>query len=312
MNTAVVAIGGNSLIKDPEQVSFPDQSGTAAETCVHLAGLIEIGYELVLTHGNGPQVGFMLLRSHLSRKELPEIPLDACNALTQGELGYLLQQNLKNELVGRNIPKDVICVVTQVVVDKNDPAFQKPTKPVGPFYTKAEAFSLLRELGWTVEEDAGRGFRRVVPSPRPLEILEYPEIKHLVGLGAVVIAVGGGGIPVVRENGRVRGIAAVIDKDRASSLLATRIGARLLVISTQVDHVYLDFDQPRPRPLSSLTTNQAKEYLRAGQFPPGSMGPKIEAAIDFLERGGERVVITSPANIVRAVRGDAGTTIVND
>jgi carbamate kinase len=312
MKTAVVAIGGNSLIKDPEQISFSNQSLTVAESCPHLARLIELGYELVVTHGNGPQVGFMLLRSHLSRKELPEIPLDACNAITQGELGYLLEQNLKNELEKRDIKKAVVCIITQVLVDKNDPAFENPTKPVGPFYTKAEAFGLQREQGWTVREDAGRGFRRVVPSPKPLEILEYPEIKKSVANGTVVISVGGGGIPVIRENGRVRGIAAVIDKDRASSLLAARIGAQLLLISTQVDKVYLNFDQPEPQPLDALTISQAKEYLKAGQFPAGSMGPKIEAAVDFLENGGETVIITNPPNIERAVQGAAGTRIVND
>ncbi len=311
MKTAVVAIGGNSLIKDSEKVSFTDQFTTAADSCRHLAGLIDLGYELVVTHGNGPQVGFMLLRSHLSRKELPEIPLDACNAITQGELGYLLQQNLKNVLAGRKIKKEVVSVITQVVVDKNDPAFKDPTKPVGPFYTKAEAFALHREQGWTVREDAGRGFRRVVPSPQPLEILEYQQIKNLISSGSIVISVGGGGIPVIRENGTIRGIAAVIDKDRASSLLASQIGAELLLISTQVDRVYLNFDQPQPRPLDKLTIPEAKELLNAGQFPAGSMGPKIEAAIDFLEKGGEIVIITNPANLERAVQGEAGTRIVN-
>ena len=306
----VCAIGGNSLIRDARRSSFRDQYETARATAKHLVDLVEAGHRLVITHGNGPQVGFLLIRSHLSRNRLPEIPLDACNALTQAEIGYMLQMALSNEFHTRRMRRDVVTLVTQVLVDRNDPAFSKPTKPVGPFYTRREAAELQRELDWVLREDAGRGFRRFVASPDPEEIVEYREIKLLVDAGAVVIAAGGGGIPVIRRKGCLEGVPAVIDKDLASSLLANRLGADLLVISTAVEKVYLNYNQPDQKGLDRLTVKQAERLARAGQFPEGSMGPKIDAALRFLKNGGREVIITDPVNMVRAVAGKAGTRIV--
>jgi carbamate kinase len=306
---AVCAIGGNSLVREAGRASFADQYATARETARSLADLAEAGLRLIVTHGNGPQVGFLLIRSHLSRNRLPEIPLDACNALTQGEIGYMLQMALQNEFRARGRDRQVATVVTQVLVGRDDPAFQNPVKPVGPFYTKREAMPLERELGWKLREDAGRGFRRLVASPEPIEIIERREIAELVSSGTIVIAAGGGGIPVVQENGQLVGVAAVIDKDFASSLLATETRADLLIISTAVEQVCLDYNQPEQRPLARLSAAEAEQYLQAGQFPAGSMGPKIEAALRFLRNGGREVIITDPAHIVPAVAGKAGTRI---
>jgi len=281
--------------------------------------MVASGLRLIVTHGNGPQVGFMLIRSHLSRQRLPEIPLDACNALTQAEIGYMLQQALKNEFRNRNLGRDVVTLVTQVLVDCNDPAFANPSKPVGPFYTKREAMALMKELGWVLREDAGRGFRRYVPSPEPLEIIECAEIERLAKTGVVVIAVGGGGIPVVEVGGQgsgvrgqkpeLRGVAAVVDKDLASSLLASKVGAESLIVSTAVEQVFINYHQPNQTALSRITRAEAEIYLQNDQFPPGSMGPKIDAAVRFLKNGGQRVIITDPAHLVAALSGKAGTTI---
>jgi carbamate kinase len=218
-SVTVIAIGGNSLIRSKDRSSFADQLVTTADTCRHIADIVEAGHEVVVTHGNGPQVGFILIRSHLARNRLPEVPLDACNAQTQAEIGYMIQQSLDNEFKQRDIRKPVVTLVTQVVVDAVDPAFQHPSKPVGPFYTKGEAAELEKELGWVLREDAGRGFRRLVPSPRPVDVVERPEVESLLRAGAVVVACGGGGIPVIRQDGMLKGVAAVIDKDLASSLL---------------------------------------------------------------------------------------------
>ena len=306
----VLAIGGNSLIRSEDRSSFADQLATTADTCRHIADIVAAGHDIVVTHGNGPQVGFILIRSHLSRNRLPEIPLDACNAQTQAEIGYMIQQSLDNEFKQRGAAKPVVTVVTQVVVDAADPAFQHPSKPVGPFYTKGEAARLERELGWVLREDAGRGFRRLVPSPRPVEVVEKPEVESLLRSGAVVIACGGGGIPVVRDDGTLKGVAAVIDKDLASSLLAGGIGAERLVISTAVEQVYLNYGQANQTALGRVSAKEMKDHLAASQFPDGSMGPKIEAALDFLQRGGEEVVITDPDHLADALAGRAGTHIV--
>jgi len=306
----VIAIGGNSLIRSKDRSSFADQLATTADTCRHIADIVEVGHEVVVTHGNGPQVGFILIRSHLARNRLPEIPLDACNAQTQAEIGYMIQQSLDNEFKRRGIAKPVVTVVTQVVVDAADPAFQNPSKPVGPFYTKGEAAKLEKELGWVLREDAGRGFRRLVPSPQPVDVVERPEVDSLLRSGVVVIACGGGGIPVVRENGVLRGVAAVIDKDLASSLLAGEIGAERLVISTAVDQVYLNYGQANQTALGRVSSREMKNYLSARQFPAGSMGPKIEAALDFLRPGGREVVITDPDHLAEALKGAAGTHIL--
>ncbi|MBM3314299.1 carbamate kinase [candidate division WOR-3 bacterium] len=308
-STTVIAVGGNSLIRSKERSSFADQLATAAEGCRPVADLVLAGERVVVTHGNGPQVGFLLIRSHLARNRLPEMPLDACNAQTQAEVGYMLQQALDNELGRRGVRKTVVTVVTQVLVDGRDPAFASPSKPVGPFYTKGEAARLQKELGWVMREDAGRGFRRMVPSPRPLAVVEVEAIRRLLDGGAVVIACGGGGIPVVQENGSLRGVAAVIDKDLASALLANELGAERLVISTAVEQVYVDFGHPGQEAIGSVKAAKMREYLSAGQFPEGSMGPKVEAALRFLDRGGREVVITDPEHIAAALRGEAGTRI---
>ncbi|MCL6466624.1 MAG: carbamate kinase [candidate division WOR-3 bacterium] len=310
MSITVVAIGGNSLIRDKERSSFADQLATLKSSCQPIAEMVRRGERVLITHGNGPQVGFVLLRSHLARMRVPEIPLDAANAQTQAEIGYMIQQVLDNEFRQMGIERRVVTVVTQVVVDNQDPAFSFPAKPVGPFYTREEAVRLQRELGWVLKEDAGRGFRRFVPSPMPRAIVEIEEIKRLVEAGAVVVACGGGGIPVVEENGSLHGVAAVIDKDLASALLGNLVGAERLVISTAVAQVYLHYGMPDAQPLTKVTAAEMAGYLAAGHFPEGSMGPKVSAGLNFLKNGGKEVFITDPEHILAAVEGKAGTTIV--
>ncbi|MGH2452205.1 MAG: carbamate kinase [bacterium] len=307
---AVVAIGGNSLIKSPQHQSVPDQWEAITETCVHIAAMVAGGWDVVITHGNGPQVGFILLRSELASHVLHTVPLDLCGADTQGAIGYMAQVALDAAMARLNVRRRTAAVVTRVVVDREDPAFQKPTKPIGPFYTQEQADRYRGERGWSVVEDAGRGWRRVVPSPRPLEILETDAITTLLAAGFVVVGVGGGGVPVVREDGALRGVEAVIDKDHASSLLARTIRADLLLISTAVERVALNYRKPDERALERVTLAEARRYLAEGQFPPGSMGPKIEAAIDYLQAGGKEVLITSPEKIERALAGETGTRIV--
>src|SRR2546427_10703210 len=307
---AVVAIGGNSIIKDEAHPTVAGEIEALGETCGHIAGMLAAGWDVVLTHGNGPQVGFSLLRSELAAHVVPPLPLDVLGAQTQGSIGYLLQQVLGNELRHRNIRKRVVTVVTQTVVDPHDAAFHRPTKPIGSFYRKEEAQRLQAERGWQMVEDAGRGCRRVVPSPWPAEIVERLVVKGLVHQAIVVIACGGGGIPVVREaDGRLAGVEAVIDKDLASALLAQSIGADLLLICTQVERVSLNYGKSDQRDLDALTVDEAKRYLSEGHFPAGSMGPKIRAAIQFLEAGGAETLITSPAHLERALAGQTGTRI---
>lgn len=307
---AVVAIGGNSLIKDKDHQTVPDQYAAAAETCHHIAGMIQQGWDVVITHGNGPQVGFILRRSELSRHELHEVPLDSCGADTQGAIGYMLQKALYNEFRRRGMEKCAATVVTQVLVDRNDPAFRNPTKPIGSFMTKEEALRRKEEEGWDVVEDAGRGWRRVVASPLPKRVIEAEAVMKLLEAGIVVITVGGGGIPVIEdEHGNLRGCAAVIDKDYASSLLARSIGADLFLISTAVEKVALNFGKPNQKWLDHMTLEEAKKYLAEGHFAPGSMGPKIQAIIWFLEAGGKKAIITNPENIERALLGETGTHI---
>lgn len=311
-NIAVIAIGGNSLIKDKKHQSVEDQYQAAHETSRHIAGLIEQGWNMVISHGNGPQVGFILRRSELSRHELHEVPLDACGADTQGAIGYSLQQNLYNEFRRRGVNKHAVTVVTQVEVSADDPSFQHPTKPIGSFMDEATARERRDTEGWDVVEDAGRGWRRVVASPKPVRIVEEAVIRQLIEANAVVIAVGGGGVPVVAdEAGCLRGVAAVIDKDYASALLASRIGADVFIISTEVEKVALNFGKPEQRWLDQLTLAEAKAYLAEGKhFAKGSMAPKIQACIDFLERGGRKAIITNPENIQKAVAGQTGTHII--
>jgi carbamate kinase len=264
----------------------------------------------VLTHGNGPQVGYGLLRSEAAARVAPRLPLDVIGAETQGSIGYLLQQALHAALARRGLTRPVATVVTQAVVDPADPSFQRPTKPVGPFYRAFEADALRQTHGWAMVEDAGRGWRRVVPSPAPLEIVEAPVVRALVDDGIIVIAAGGGGIPVARREARYEGVEAVIDKDAASAILAYHLRATLLVFTTAVDQVALDFGTPTERPIARMTVDEARRHLAAGQFPPGSMGPKIAGAIRFVEGGGEAAVITSVRAVGDALRGEAGTRIV--
>jgi len=312
---AVVAIGGNSLIKDEKHKTVEDQYQAAKETTFHIADMIEAGWDVAIGHGNGPQVGFILRRSEIAAKVegMHEVPLDVCGADSQGAIGYALQQNLQNELYRRGIKKNVATIVTQVLVDKNDPAFQNPTKPIGGFMDEAEAKRREKELGWAMREDAGRGWRRVVASPLPKEVVELDTVKTLLNAGIVVITVGGGGIPVIdKGEGEYVGTAAVIDKDYASSLLAREINADLFVISTAVEKVALNFGKPDQKWIDRMTLAEAKQYLAEGtHFAKGSMAPKIQAIIWFLEANPNgKALITNPENIGRALKGETGTWIV--
>lgn len=311
---AVVAIGGNSLIKDEKHKTIDDQYEAARETTFHIADMIEAGWDVAIGHGNGPQVGFILRRSEIAAKVegMHEVPLDVCGADSQGAIGYALQQTLQNELYRRGIKKPVATVVTQVLVDKNDPAFKSPSKPIGSFMDETEAKRRESEMGWSVVEDAGRGWRRVVASPLPKEVVELDAVKALIDAGAIVITVGGGGIPVIDAGDHeYQGVAAVIDKDFASSLLARLIKADLFLISTAVEKVAINFGKPEQQWLDKMTLAEAKRYLAEGtHFAKGSMAPKIEAIIWFLENGGKQALITNPENIGRALKGETGTWIV--
>lgn len=307
---AVVAVGGNSLIKDKKHQSVQDQYACICETVGHMADMIQDGWEVVVTHGNGPQVGFILLRSEIAHAELHDVPVDSAGADTQGAIGYQFQKAFRNEFKRRGLNKEAATVVTQVVVDAADPAFQNPTKPIGPFMDEAQAKAHAESDGWNVMEDAGRGWRRVVASPKPKRIVELSAIKTLVDAGQVVIAVGGGGVPVVEKNGDLEGVAAVIDKDYASGLLAAKMGADTFLISTAVEKVYINFGKPDQKGLDTVTLAEAKKYLAEGHFAKGSMAPKVEAAMAFLEAGGECAIITNPENMGKAVRGESGTRFV--
>ena len=312
--TAVVAIGGNSLIKDKEHQSVRDQYIAAGETCWHIASMISDGWNVAIGHGNGPQVGFILRRSELAAHELHEVPLDVCGADSQGAIGYALQQNLYNDFARLGLDKSAVTVVTQVEVPADDPGFQKPSKPIGSYMDAARARDREEKDGWAVMEDAGRGWRRVVASPEPIRIVEEAAVKDLVAAGFVVITVGGGGIPVVRDaDGNLVGVAAVIDKDLASSLLARVLGAELFMISTAVEKVALRFGTPEQEWIDRMTVSQAKRYLAEGtHFAAGSMAPKIDAALRYVEATGGTAVITDPQNVERALAGETGTKIVPD
>jgi len=308
---AVVAVGGNSLIKDEKHKTIPDQFEAAKESMKHIVDMIEQGWEVVVTHGNGPQVGFILRRSELSINELHEVPLDYCGADSQGSIGYMFEQALFNEFKNRKMDKRSAAVVTQTIVDRNDKAFQNPTKPIGSFMPEAMAKERQQKDGWTVVEDAGRGWRRVVASPIPQKIVEAPAIRALIDAGFVVVGVGGGGIPVIqKENGDLIGVEAVIDKDFGSSLLASLINADLFVISTAVEKVAINFNKPDQKWIDRMTVAEAKQYMADGHFAKGSMLPKIQAILRFLEAGGKQALITNPENIGRAMRGETGTWIV--
>jgi carbamate kinase len=310
MKTIVIAIGGNSLIKDAHHQSVAHQYAAVVETVRHITDMLERGYRIVITHGNGPQVGFILLRSEHSRGFLHEVPLDSIVADTQGALGYQIQQALENEFRRRKLSRSVSAIVTQTLVDRGDPAFARPSKPIGEFYTREQAEERIRADKWQMLEDAGRGWRRVVPSPAPVRIIESEVIRHLVTGGYVVIAAGGGGIPVVAdEKGILSGVAAVIDKDLASAVLAAQIGADALVISTSVEKVCLHFGERNQRAIDSMSVAEARRHIADGQFEPGSMLPKVEACIHFVERSGGTAVITCPAHLPTALDGGTGTRV---
>jgi carbamate kinase len=311
--TAVVAVGGNSLITDPAHQSIPDQYRAAAITAHHIADMVALGWNVVVTHGSGPQVGFILRRSEIAIAEVPPVPMDYAAADLQGAIGYMFQRALGNEFRRRGAPRRAATVITQVLVDPADPAFADPQKPIGSYMDQATAEVRARELGWIVKEDAGRGWRRVVPSPLPKGIVEIQEIDHLVKAGYVVIACGGGGIPVRRDAaGDLEGVEAVIDKDLASAMLARELDADLLLISTGVEKVAINFGRPDQRCLDRITRAEAEAWLAAGEFPEGSMAPKIRAIVGYLECEGRQGLVTDPQNIGRALRGETGTSIVAD
>ncbi len=307
---AVVAVGGNALIVDEKHRTVPDQYLAAAECMRHIAEMIQTGWKVVVTHGNGPQVGFILRRSEIARHELHEVPLDSCGADTQGAIGYMFQRALHNEFKQRGLNRQAVTVVTQVLVDQNDPAFQKPSKPIGSFMSEADAQVKIAKEGWTMVEDAGRGWRRVVASPKPQRIIERDAIQALLEQEFVVIAVGGGGIPVIEnEHGDLTGMEAVIDKDYGGALMANSLPAEVFVIATAVEKVAINFNKPNQQWLDRLTVAEAQQYLAEGHFAKGSMGPKIEAALQFIERGGQTAIITNPENLTRALAGETGTRI---
>jgi len=308
---AILAVGGNSLIIDEKHRTVEDQYHAVEETCRHIAGLVKKGYRVVVTHGNGPQVGFILRRSELAAHELHQVPLDSCGADTQGAIGYQVQKAMYNEMKDWPQRSVVATVVTQVLVDRNDPSFKKPSKPIGSFMDEKTAAEHRERDRWDIVEDAGRGFRRVVASPRPMEIVELEAIRRLLENDIVVVAVGGGGIPVVHdERGNLVGASAVIDKDLATSLLARELKADLLIISTAIEKVCLNYRKPDQKDIDRMTLAEAKRYLAEGHFAPGSMKPKIEAVIEFLESGGKQALVTDPQHLVPALEGKTGTWIV--
>jgi carbamate kinase len=312
MKSILIAVGGNSLIRAGEKGTVAEQMANARRTAAAIIGLIRGGYRIVITHGNGPQVGAQLLRSERTADQVPAQTLDVCGAASQGEIGYFLAQALRRELAAAGLVVPVVSLVTQTVVSASDPAMEHPSKPIGPFYSRADSDEKKRLLGWTIVEDAARGYRRVVPSPEPVEIVELEVIRGLVKAGVLVIACGGGGIPVVRANGGFQGVEAVIDKDRASALLASELGLDIFAISTDTDYVYLDYKKPAQRPLTQVSAGELESYYHAGHFPPGNMGPKVESALRFLQRGGKEVVITTYEHLCSAVSGVAGTRILPD
>lgn len=312
MKLAVVAFGGNAFSGDRNHETYQGQLAFAKHISEELVKLVESGYRIVITHGNGPQVGNLMLQQECTSCAASPMPIDVCGAMTQGQIGYLIVQALRNHLRKNNLHKPVAAIITQVVVDENDEAFSNPTKFVGPFFDKKTADSLVHKENWKIEKDSNRGYRRVVPSPKPVDIVEKKEITDMLERGFIVVACGGGGVPVVRgENGELRGTDGVIDKDLVSEKLATLIGAETLAIITQVDRISLFFGTQKQVDLEKITIDEAERYLGEGHFPPGSMGPKIEAAIEFLRKGGKRVVITSANSTVKALEGKKGTEIVS-
>lgn len=307
--TVLIAVGGNSLIRTGQRGTVAEQIENARRTAESIAEVAARGYEVVITHGNGPQVGSQLLRSEAGSSQTYQLPLDVCDAMTQGEIGFILQNTIQSALSKRGLDRPVVTLITQVVVDRSDPAFQNPTKPIGPFYSRTVAEQKRTELGWNIIEDAARGYRRVVPSPVPREIVELDVIRRCIEKDIIVITVGGGGIPVVKRDGTYVGVEAVIDKDRASSLLASTLKSQQFIISTDVENVCLNYKKADEKTLGSITYNDLKQFLSEGHFQEGSMRPKIEAALQFLEHGGQKVIITNPEHIPGALDGQTGTII---
>ncbi len=309
--TVVVAMGGHAFLQPGERGTYEEHTRNARQVGHHLMTFVERGYNIVITHGNGPQVGDLLTQTELARDQVPALPLEVLVAQTEGSLGYFMQMALLNELRARGLRRYVVTVVTQVVVDRLDPAFDRPTKPVGPSMSEAEARALSERLGWKVGEEAGRGWRRLVPSPKPLKVIQRGMVHEAARSGHIVIAGGGGGIPVTKSaNDDYVGVEAVIDKDLTASVLAIDVGADLLVILTAVDGVALHFGQPNELVLGAVTMAECERYIREGHFPAGSMGPKVEAVHQFLARGGRRGLITSPQKLGEALDGTAGTHFV--
>ena len=308
---ALVAFGGNAMLPEDQKGLQSEQMRNAARAAELLVHIVQKGYELIVVHGNGPQVGNLLIQMEEAADKIPPYSLDVCDAMTEGSMGFMLERALINELRRRSVDKEVASLVTQVVVDKDDPAFAKPTKPVGPFYSKFRGQELAREKKWSMVEDAGRGYRKVVPSPKPIDVVNNRIIRELVEAGRVVIAAGGGGIPVIlNSNGLFEGVEAVIDKDYAASLLAREVKADLFIILTAIERVFIDFGKPSQREAPVLTVDEARKHLADGQFPPGSMGPKIRAAIEYIEAGGREVLITKDSHLKAALINRSGTRIV--
>ena len=312
MSTVVIAIGGNSLIRSDETGTIQEQFKNTRATMKQLVDLVQAGYNIILTHGNGPQVGNLLLRVEATAPDIVRLPLGICDADTQGGIGYMLQQVFQNQLALRGIHKTVVSLVTQVEVNPNDPELKNPTKPIGPFYTQEDAERHMRDDGWSMKEDAGRGYQRLVPYPKPLKIIELEAISAINNAGMIPIAVGGGGIPVVRKGDILDGLDGVIDKDRASALLASTLGAEILAISTAVSHVQVGFGTENARKLEKISVSELRTYFEAGEFPAGSMGPKVEAALQFLDAGGKKVIITDPETLKDALEDRSGTRILPD
>jgi len=309
--TALIAFGGNALLPDNEHGREEDQLANAREAAELMVHVVKKGYELIIVHGNGPQVGNLLIQMASAADRIPPYSLDVADAMTEGSMAYMLEKSLVNELRRQSLDKEVASVISQVVVDRDDPAFQKPTKPVGPFYTEERARALMAEKRWTMVEDAGRGWRKVVPSPKPIDVVPKWIIRDLVQAGRIVIAAGGGGIPVIiNGRGLYEGIEAVIDKDYAASLLAREVKVDLFVILTAIERVYLDYGKPTQREAPVLTVEEARRHLDEGQFPPGSMGPKIRAAVEYIEAGGREVLITTAGHLRAALINRSGTKII--
>ncbi len=307
---ALIAFGGNAILPETQRGLQSEQINNAQKAARLMIHVVKKGYDLILVHGNGPQVGNLLIQMEESITKVPPFSLEVCDAMTEGSMGFMLEKAIINELRKNSVDKDVATLITQVVVDREDPAFENPTKPVGPFYSKYRAQMLRREKNWIMTEDAGRGYRKVVPSPRPIDVIPKRIIRDLVRSGKIVIALGGGGVPVIiNGRGLFEGVEAVIDKDYAASLVAREVKADIFIILTNVDRVYLNYGRPDEEPIGVITVKQAEEYLSQGQFPPGSMGPKIKAAIEYIQGGGKEVLITSANHLKASLINRSGTKI---